>query len=424
MTRRLAITIASYVSRYGTWPTEARLSAESLYWVVHAIDAEHFERLSERLKLRVTKHSDIAVGGPAGHVVYAANEELSTDIVKRVERELGFDENSFDPPSATLVELIGSLFGQEVFHQLVLQELLASSDLAQRLGIWAGVQPPVVVYEPRRGLFDLGLAMFAPGAEGQVEVYLELKVGSHLEAGQLQRQRDGAGQAPRVYLLLGATYFRWRDLGDATVLGLVELAAAVTEVGGSFTGSVGELARVYGDRLGHEARRWLEPMDPAGNWDALDYFRFYAEIAPTWPVPVNIYPVTNRSGQQYVLNPPSAWARPAAREWHDGQVYWEIINARLRFKLTWDGPAAERNARRQEWREALRNGAADCGETLEEPRSTAGRAMTAGELGGDLRPRLIHDGRLDLVESRILYDRASALFDNAFGHLEGRSGSF
>ena len=197
--------------------------------------------------------------------MYPAVEQPSEDLIERVERELGFDEVRFDPPSETLVDLTASLFGQEIFHQLVLQELLAFSDLGRRLGIWDDAQPPTVVFEPRRGLSsDLGLARFAGGSESPVDVYVELKVGSHLEAGQVQRQREGAAQARRVYLLLGPTYFRWRELSDATVIGLVEIAAAVTDVGASYTGTTGDLARVYGDRLSQEARRWSKPMDPAG----------------------------------------------------------------------------------------------------------------------------------------------------------------
>lgn len=421
MTRRLAITIASYISRYGSWPTEARLSAEALHSVVHTLDEEHFGRLADRLKLRVTKHSDIAVGGSAGHLVYDPSEGLSADLIERVERELGFNDLIFDPPSQTLADLTASLYGQEVFHQLVLQELLALSDLGFRLGIWDQTQPPTVVYEPRRGLFDLGLAKFAPGVDSPVEALIELKVASHLEPGQLERQREGASNTHRVYLLLGSTYFRWRDLPDATVLGLTDVAAAVTAVGAEYTGTTGELARVYGERLSQEATRWLQPMDPSGRWSDLDFFRFYAEIASAWPVPVNVYPVTNRSGQQYVLNAPSAWAHPSGAEWQEGRVYWEIINARLRFKLIWDGPASERDARRRSWREALRRGAGDCGETLDQPRSSAGRAMTAAELGGDLRPLLIHNGHVDANACLGLYDRATAVFQAGFGYLERES---
>jgi hypothetical protein len=420
MTRRLAITIASYISRFGAWPTEARLSPDALYLLVQTLDREHFDRLANRLKLRLTRDSDIAVGGSAGHLVYDPSEGLSAAVIESVERELAFDELTFDPPSEALIDLTASLYGQEVFHQLVLQELLARTDLGSRLGIWDDdVQPPTVLYEPRRGLFDLGLAKFAGGTESPVEVFIELKVGSHLEMGQVERQREGADGARRAYLLLGPTYFRWRDLTEATVLGLTEVASAVGSVGATYTGSIGELARVYGDRLGQEAQRWSQPMDPAVQWDALDHFRFYAEIAAAWPVPVNIYPVTNRSGQQYVLNAPSAWAHPSAAEWRDGRVYWEIINARLRYKLTWDGPTALGYAMREAWRDALRRGAAEYGETLDEPRSSGGRAMTAGELGGDLRTFLVQGGQVDIGEARTLYDRATAVFRAAFRRLEG-----
>ena len=40
MTRRLAITIAAYIERHGNWPNEARLSAESLYWVARSGGSE------------------------------------------------------------------------------------------------------------------------------------------------------------------------------------------------------------------------------------------------------------------------------------------------------------------------------------------------------------------------------------------------
>jgi hypothetical protein len=241
MTRRLAIAIASYIVRHGDWPTEARLSSEALYWVVETLDPDHFARLADRLELRVTKRSDITVGGAAGHVIYPGPQEPNFDVVERVERELGFDELIFDPPSQTLIDLTGSLFGQEVFHQLILQELLASTDLAQRLGIWEHAQPPTVVYEPRSGLFDLGLAQFAGGSESPVEVYIELKVGSHLEPDQFERQREGAGNVRRVYLLLGPTYFRWRHVGAAIFLRLDDFAAAINSVGASYTGGSGEL---------------------------------------------------------------------------------------------------------------------------------------------------------------------------------------
>lgn len=91
MTRRLAITVAAYIERHGNWPTEARLSPESLYWVARTLDLDHFARLAERLKLRVTKHSDIAVGGKAGHLVYppAADDHPHESSIDRVEDELG-----------------------------------------------------------------------------------------------------------------------------------------------------------------------------------------------------------------------------------------------------------------------------------------------------------------------------------------------
>lgn len=417
MTRRLAITIAAYLERHGEWPVEARLSPTTLYWIAKTLDEDHFARLADRLKLRVTKHSDIAIGGSAGHLVYPPADHPHEDLIDRVERELGFTDVEFDPPPTVLVDLVASLYGQEVFHQLVLQELLGFSDLAQQLGIWQYAQPPAVVYEPRRGLFDLGLAQFAAGADAPVEVYLELKVWSQLEAGQFQRQRDGAGSVSVAYLLLGPTFFRWQHLPGFRFIGLSELAEAVSSIGRSYGGSVGDLARAYGARLTEEAKRWSEPLDPARLWDALDHFRFYAEIAPTWPVDVQVYPVTNRSGQQYVLNTPTAWRRPGAPGWTDADVYWELIDARLRFKVT--TPHVEQRKRlRDGWRRALRAAAIGLGETLIEPRSASGRSMTAAELGGDVRADLLRDGAVDADEARKLYDRASTLFAEAVAELE------
>jgi hypothetical protein len=92
MTRRLAITIAAFITRYGVWPSEARLSPWALYWIAQSLDEGHFARLADRLKMRVTKHADIAVGGPGGHVVYLKHEDPPIVTVERVERELGFTE--------------------------------------------------------------------------------------------------------------------------------------------------------------------------------------------------------------------------------------------------------------------------------------------------------------------------------------------
>jgi hypothetical protein len=417
MTRRMAITVAAYIARHGEWPVEARLSSTALHWIAKTLDEDHFARLADRLKLRVTKHSDIAVGGSAGHLVYPPAEHPHEDLIDRVERELGFTDVEFDQPPMVLVDLVASLYGQEVFHQLVLQELFGFSDLAQRLGIWHYTQPPAVVYEPRRGLFDLGLAQFAEGADAPVEVYLELKVWSQLEAEQFRRQHEGAGSVPVVYLLVGPTFFRWQHLPAPRFIGLSELAEAVSSIGQGYGGSVGDLARAYGARLTEEAKRWSQPLDPAGPWDALDHFRFYAEIAPNWPVDVQIYPVTNRSGPQYVLNTPTAWRRPDAAGWTDADVYWELIDARLRFKVT-TPHVEQRKLLREGWRSALRAAAKRLGEALTEPRSASGRSMTAAELGGDVRADLLRGGAVEPEEARRLYDRASILFAEAVAEIE------
>lgn len=98
--------------------------------------------------------------------------------------------------------------------------------------------------------------------------------------------------------------------------------------------------------------------------------------------------------------------------WDDADVYWELIDARLRFKVT--TPHVEQRRRlRDEWRNALRAAAADLGETLVLPRGASGRSMTAAELGGDVRADLIREGAVDADAARRLYHRANTLFSAA-----------
>ena len=409
MTRRLAIAIASYIEHQGQWPAEARLSAFVLHSLASVLDPDHFGRLADRLKLRVTKHADITVGGQAGHMVYPPSEPPDPDLVAQVEHDLGFSDLIFDAPSQTLVELTDLLYRQEVFHQLALGALLGFSDLAQRLGLWTYGQSPWVTHEPRRGLFDLGLSQFSLHDDRPVEVYLELKVGSHLEPEQFERQQAGAGLARTAYILLGPTYYRWSHLSTPTFVGLPEVASAVRAVGDTHTGTIGELARVYGARLAQDAARWAEPLDPAKTWEALDYLRFYAQIASAWPEGVRIYPVTNRGGQQYILRAPEGTADLSGALWPGGNVYWEVVNAHLRFKLTAESPDGRRQLL-DAWRAGLRTASAALGEPLTEPRVTAGRSLTAAELAVDLPRALLRDGTVDADGARDLYHRARALF--------------
>lgn len=88
MTRRLAITIAIYIERFHVWPREVRLSASALYYIANGMRVEEFERLAGRLRMRVTKHAEIAVGGPEGHLTYEQKDVPSEATINGVEHEL------------------------------------------------------------------------------------------------------------------------------------------------------------------------------------------------------------------------------------------------------------------------------------------------------------------------------------------------
>jgi hypothetical protein len=87
-TRRLAITIALFLEHFGEWPTEIRLSSDSLYWTVLGLTQDEFSELATRFKIRVTKHADIAVGSTRGRQLYTQDVHPSGETVDAVEQEL------------------------------------------------------------------------------------------------------------------------------------------------------------------------------------------------------------------------------------------------------------------------------------------------------------------------------------------------
>ncbi len=96
MTRRLAITIALYIERFHAWPREVSLSASALYYIAQGMHMEEFEGFAARLKMRVTKHADIAVGGAEGHLTYGQLEHPRPETIDRVERDLGLANTAFE----------------------------------------------------------------------------------------------------------------------------------------------------------------------------------------------------------------------------------------------------------------------------------------------------------------------------------------
>jgi hypothetical protein len=71
---RLAMACASFRGLHGSWPTEARVSPVVMWDFGQVLDAENFEILCSRLRLRTTKHAQIAVGTPKAHLVYEGTD--------------------------------------------------------------------------------------------------------------------------------------------------------------------------------------------------------------------------------------------------------------------------------------------------------------------------------------------------------------
>ena len=302
--------------------------------------------------------------------------------------------------------LLDRSWGQEVIHQLVLRELLEHTSLATDLGLWGQPDPPAVLYEPFGGLFDLALAL----ADRTPRVLIELKVGADLGDRQRLRQRARATElaTPRVYILLGPSFFMVSNEPDARNIGCPELATSIRRAVMALDGAIGEVGRAYADRLDVDAAAWTAEHDRRAN-SGIDLFRLYTEIAAAWPVEVHPSKATNRGGPDWILNA-DAWKTSDSAGWESAQFYWEIVNGRTRFKIHWAGDAALRLLARARYRGALELAAGELGEPVSRTRAKAGAYMTALELSEDARDAVLADGRVDALLSRRLYDRATALF--------------
>jgi hypothetical protein len=246
MTRRLAITIALYIERFGVWPVEARLSPLALWWIARSLDETHFTALAERLKLRVTKHSLMAVGGPPGHQIYTQEVHPNWETVDRVERELGHDLASWihDDPELIHSLLIGEFGDEPRFHRFFIAELLAWTDLARTLGIWHFNARPVVSQSPLDGLFDFRLD--APkGPPDYLDIWLRRRPKARYEA-----QADTASTSRHIYVLLDGTRPDWPEADGTIWIMRSDLVAAVASTASSLAGdALGDLARAYSARL-------------------------------------------------------------------------------------------------------------------------------------------------------------------------------
>jgi hypothetical protein len=249
MTRRLAITIAAYIDRYGAWPHEVRLSSMALWWIARSLDEKHFALLATRLKLRVTKHSDIAVGGPAGHLVYGKEGESRSETVDWVERELGLDlaSRSHDDPVWIHQALVAEFGAYRHLHRLVIGELLKWTDLGAELGLDGH---PSVSVAPLGGLFDFRLD-YPDRPPAFLDIWPPTRV-------HYQQQADAAPASRRIYILLLPDGARpdWPEADGATWILRPELVEAVALTAFSLGGDAfGDLARAYSARLSAGASR-------------------------------------------------------------------------------------------------------------------------------------------------------------------------
>lgn len=302
-------------------------------------------------------------------------------------------------------------WGQEVIHQLVLRELFAETDLANRLELWSRPTHPRVVYEPLRGLFDLALA------DGRdLRVLIELKAATEVGENQRGRQLANAAEAgaTRVYILLGVGFWAITKEPGVRYIGLPELGEAVAAVAQGQMGALGELARAYAARLRMATDLWVRPLDRA-NSDPTNMLRFYEGIAAAWPVTTRPYRATNQSGPEWILNA-DAWTSPPLPGWEPGRLYWELVNGRVRFKVEWRGERELRMSARNDFRRALEAAAAELGTPVRATRAKSGHWMTAAELPEDAYD-LVVDGQVDPARARRLYDRATELFDAAVARL-------
>lgn len=246
-----------------------------------------------------------------------------------------------DAPSMTrqhdsgLELLIERSWRQEDIHQLVLRELLLETPLARALGLWDDGELATVLYEPFRGLFDLALG-------DPPRILIELKVGADLSDNQRGRQRLRAIElaVPRVYVLLGPSFFMALEEPDARNIGVPELAVAIRTATDGLSGAIGDLAAAYLTRLKADAGRWDAEHDPGAS-SGLDLFRIYRDMAAAWPVETRPSKATHPGGIDWIING-NAWTRPGTPGWEPAEMYWEMVNGRMRFKFYWRGDEAMR----------------------------------------------------------------------------------
>jgi hypothetical protein len=298
-------------------------------------------------------------------------------------------------------------WGQERLHQLILRELLAQTQLATVLCLWSDPEPPVVMYEPFGGLFDLALA------EGAPRILLEIKVGADLGYHQRDRQRAkglelGVG---RAYVLLGPSFFAGQDEADARNIGVPELAQAIEESLPPLETALGQLGSAYLRRLEVDVRSWTAEHDVRST-SGLDLFRLYAEMTAAWPVDVRPTKVTHHGGPDWIVNA-DAWTKGALPGWECANFYWEMVNGRTRFKLHWEGDERLRLIARNGFREALEQAASELAVPVARTKTKAGAYMTSLELAGDARDEVVVEGRVNPERSLALYRRATAVFERA-----------
>jgi len=315
-------------------------------------------------------------------------------------------------PASGLGLLLDRGWGQEVVHRLVLRELLASTDLATRLGLWSDPRRPTVLYQPLRGLFDLGLA-----EEDRVRVLIELKATTGVVEGQRRRQQVAAEDlgVVRAYILLGVGFWASHQETGIPYIGVPGLHVAVESVAREADGAVGDLARTYARRLAQEAAAWTR--DPDQDEGATGLLRTYTDIAAAWPVEARPFRVTNRAGPDWILNP-NAWTAPELRGWEQGRVYWELVNGRVRYKVEWRGAQTRGLQARDAFRRALDASSVETGIPFRATRRRAGRGITAGEFPEDAAATIVVNGRVDPALARDLYEEAMRLFQRAIALLE------
>jgi hypothetical protein len=113
---------------------------------------------------------------------------------------------------------------------------------------------------------------------------------------------------------------------------------------------------------------------------------------------------THPGGIDWIING-NAWTRPATPGWEPAEMYWEMVNGRMRFKFYWRGDEAMRLTARTAYRAALEQAAEELGVEARRTRTVLGRTMTGLELSVDGRTELIVNGRVDPERSRALYER-------------------